>query len=58
MYKALLEVHHWTPQQVGSLSFRQLRALSGDTKPLQDNAISYAEVCRRIAEHRKRKGIE
>jgi hypothetical protein len=47
-----MENQGWTPKQIGQLTFPQLRALSGQSKP---HDIGYAESCRRIAEYRKRK---
>ncbi len=48
-----MEVHHWTPEQIGRLTFLQLRVLSGEDKL---KGISRAEACEQIAEWRKQQG--
>ncbi len=49
-----MEAYHWTPRQIGELTFPQLSAMSGSSKE-DEKGVSYAEVCRRVAEFRKRK---
>jgi len=49
-----MEAYQYTPRQIGELTFLQLQAMSGKSKP---KGISLAEVNRRVAEFRERKGM-